>query len=209
MSSASAVPPRSSIVLPASCASLRDGAAPLIHVFIDSAGEEWPPRDPEAYTYPEADPNYRFQLPPSPWTFDNGDLNPELRPSTTRRRRTPTGAPPPAPRAPVPPYHPDYDGDSGTAAYPALESDDDYDDDEYAENAAGRPREFVRRGSEGYEARPIDRETMLRRYVEDRTAEPGRYQLYVPSPPSEPDSGPEAEESIPLSEKLEMWRTDV
>ncbi|KAH9849211.1 palmitoyltransferase PFA4 [Lenzites betulinus] len=175
----------------------------------DSAGEEWPPRDPEAYTYPEADPNYRFQLPPSPWTFDNGDLNPELRPSTTRRRRTPTGAPPPAPRAPVPPYHPDYDNDSGTAAYPAMESDDDYDEDEYTENAAGRPREFVRRGSEGYEARPIDRETMLRRYVEDRTAEPGRYQLYVPSPPSEPDSGPEAEESIPLSEKLEMWRTDV
>ena len=55
--------------------------------------------------------------------------------------------------------------------------------------------------------RPIDREELLRQYIEDRTTEPGRYQLYVPDPPSEPESGPEAEdESIPLVEKLGRWR---
>ncbi|KAI0640069.1 palmitoyltransferase PFA4 [Trametes polyzona] len=162
----------------------------------ESAGEEWPPRDPEAYVYPEPDPNHKFELPPSPWTFENGTLNPQLRPSTTRRRKTPTRG-----HAAVPPYHPDYDGDDGGD-----------DDGEYAENTAGRPREFVRRGSEGYEVRQIDREALLQRYIEDRTAEPGRYHLYVPDPPSEPESGAEAEaedENIPLSEKLEMWRTDV
>ena len=55
--------------------------------------------------------------------------------------------------------------------------------------------------------RQIDREDLLRQYIEDRTLEPGRYQLYAPDPPSEPDSGPEAEdEQMPLAEKLERWQ---
>ncbi|OJT11197.1 hypothetical protein TRAPUB_12281 [Trametes pubescens] len=163
-----------------------------------AAGEEWPPRDPQAYVRPEADPNYKFQLPESPWTYENGTLNPGLQPSTTRRRRSaPT-------HSSVPPYHPDYDGDAG-GSYPVSESEDEYEED-----TVGQPREFVRRGSEGYEVRPIDREGMLRSYIEDRTAEPGRYHLYVPDPPSDPDSGTEAEdEKVPLSKKLEMWQTEV
>ncbi|KAI0354615.1 zf-DHHC-domain-containing protein [Trametes cingulata] len=171
----------------------------------DSGGEEWPPRDPEAYEYPDADPNYKFQLPASPWTYENGSLNPELQPSNTTRRRKPPAAQ--GPYSSVPPYHPDYNADESQRHYPPSDSEDDDDEND---DAVGRPREFVRRGSEGYEVRPIDREALLRRYVEDRTAEPGRYHLYVPDPPSEPESGPEAEdEHIPLSEKLEMWRTSV
>lgn len=101
----------------------------------------------------------------------------------------------------MPPYHPAYGRQESHDTY--LDTDSD-DDDEYEH--VGRPREFVRRGSEGYEVRPIDREDLLRRYVEDRTTEPGRYQLYVPDPPSEPESGAEEDEYIPLAEKVEMWR---
>lgn len=54
--------------------------------------------------------------------------------------------------------------------------------------------------------KPIDREGLLRQYIEDRTARPGRYHLYAPDPPSDPDSGAE-DEQVPLEEKMEMWRT--
>jgi hypothetical protein len=47
----------------------------------------------------------------------------------------------------------------------------------------------IRRGSEGYEVRPADREEMLRRYLQERVSESGRYQRYVP----EPESGSEDE----------------
>ncbi|KAI0673782.1 zf-DHHC-domain-containing protein [Trametes maxima] len=167
----------------------------------DSAGEEWPPRDPEAYMYPDEDPNHKFELPPSPWTYENGTLNPDLRPSTTRRRKQGL-------HAPVPPYHPDYNGDEPELGSSAIESDDDNDGSANGD-AVGRQREFVRRGSEGYEVRSIDREALLRRYVEDRTAEPGRYHLYVPDPPSDPESGTDVEDEVPLSQKLEMWRTEA
>lgn len=103
----------------------------------------------------------------------------------------------------MPPYHPAYGEQESHQKYP-LDSESEEDEYEHP----GRQREFVRRGSEGYEVRSIDREALLRRYVEDRTAEPGRYQLYVPNPPSEPESGAEDEEErMPLSEKVEMWRT--
>ncbi|KAI0756348.1 zf-DHHC-domain-containing protein [Daedaleopsis nitida] len=168
----------------------------------DSSGEEWPPKDPDVYVYPDEDPNHRFELPASPWTYENGSYNPDLQPTTTRRRKA-AGTTADGPYAAVPPYHPDY----GRETYPVYseeEDDDDNDDNVYNH---GRPREFVRSGSEGYEVRPIDREAMLRRYVEDRTTEPGRYQLYVPDPPSEPESGAEDfDEVVPLAEKLERWR---
>ncbi|RPD57081.1 palmitoyltransferase PFA4 [Lentinus tigrinus ALCF2SS1-6] len=167
----------------------------------DSAGEEWPPKDPDAYIYPDEDPNHNFQLPSSPWTYENGTLNPDLHPTSTRRRRSAQAKAAEGPYAAVPPYHPAYGRQESHQTYP-LDSESDEEEYEHP----GRQREFVRRGSEGYEVRPIDREDLLRRYIEDRTTEPGRYQLYVPDPPSEPESGAE-EEHIPLAEKVEMWRT--
>lgn len=53
--------------------------------------------------------------------------------------------------------------------------------------------------------RPIDREVLLQQYIEDETTRPGRYQLYVPDPSSEPESGGE-EDQIPLGENLESRR---
>ncbi|KAI0778969.1 zf-DHHC-domain-containing protein [Trametes elegans] len=157
------------------------------------AGEEWPPRDPEAYVYPDPPANHQFELPPSPWTYANGALNPDLRPSATRRRHT-------GPHAAVPPYHPDYQAPTDG------EDDEDDGEDAYADANVGRPREFVRRGSEGVEVRAIDREAMLRQWVEDRAAEPGRYRRYVPDPPSEPESGSDAEDEVPLASTVERRR---
>ncbi|RDX51137.1 palmitoyltransferase PFA4 [Polyporus arcularius HHB13444] len=169
----------------------------------DDSGVEWPPKDPDAYIYPDEGRNHQFQLPPSPWTYENGTLNPELQPTGTRRRRSAQPKAGEGPFAAVPPYHPAYGRQESHDTYSPDSGSDD--DDEYEH--VGRPREFVRRGSEGYEVRPIHREDLLRRYVEDRTTEPGRYQLYVPEPPSEPESGAEEDEYIPLAEKVEMWRT--
>ena len=174
---------------------------------------QWPPEDPDRYIYPDDDPNHKLELPASPWTYENGSINPDLRPTSTStataRRRPSARARTKAaegPYASVPPYHPDYHRQESHETYPVDSSSED-DDDDYEDEHPGRRREFVRRGSEGYEVRPIDREELLRQYIEDRTTEPGRYQLYVPDPPSEPESGPEAEdESIPLAEKLERWR---
>ena len=206
--------PRSSLFL---SRALRRSPQRTLTFPTDDEGEQWPPQDPDRYIYPEDDPNHKFELPASPWTYSNGTLNPDLHPTqTTTRRRTGTTARAKAaegPYASVPPYHPDYQRQESHETYPvdsaSEDDDDDADDDRYAYAHQGHPREFVRRGSEGYEVRPIDREEMLRRYVEDRAAEPGRYHLYVPEPPSDPESGLETEaddEQIPLAEKLERWR---
>lgn len=170
-----------------------------------SAGEEWPPKDPEAYVYPDEDPHHKFELPASPWTYENGSVNPDLQPTRTRRRKN--AAAPATDYSAVPPYHPDYHNQDGPSTYP-VDSEPEEDEDEEGGDVygrAGRPREFIRRGSEGYEVRPIDREDLLRRYVEERTAAPGRYHLYAPDPPSEPESSAEDDE-VPLADKLEHWR---
>lgn len=70
----------------------------------------------------------------------------------------------------------------------------------------------MRRGSEGYEARPIDREVMLRQHVEHQIHEPGRYNFYVPDPttPNESESETEVEEDeeeVPILQRVEEWRT--
>ncbi len=159
--------------------------------------------------YPEDDPDHKFELPASPWTYENGTLNPGLHPTTTTTRRRTAARTKAAegPYASVPPYHPDYHRQDSHETYPvdSQSEDDAADGDKYAHQ--GRPREFIRRGSEGYEVRQINREELLQRYVEDRTTQPGRYQLYVPEASSEPESGSEAsDEQIPLGEKLERWR---
>lgn len=112
----------------------------------------------------------------------------------------------------MPPYHPDYrppgeeDGFDRASGSSASSTDD--------EHLASSPRKLMRRGSEGYEARPIDREAMLREHVEHQIQEPGRYNIYVPDPitPNESESETEieeedVEEEVPLLQRVEEWRT--
>lgn len=96
----------------------------------------------------------------------------------------------------VPPFHPDYE--------PAHDWQDDDDDDDggggehFAEyeyergwGGTGHGHGHVRRGSEGYEVRAIDREQLLGEHIASRGQEEGHYRRYVPEPPSESESGAE------------------
>ena len=169
--------------------------------------QAWPPREPTEH-------QYEWTQPSSPWTYEetNG-LNPTLVPSNTQlRSRKPAGA------SALPPYHPDYE---------PPDDDDDDDGERYAEYERAR----VRRGSEGYEVRAIDREGLLAEFIASRAQEEGRYRRYVPEPPSEPDSessweeeggivadggggvredviaAVDDEEDEPLAVRVEKWRT--
>lgn len=170
---------------------------------------------------PEEDPNFVFKLPDSPWTYTNGSLNPSLHPkassktittSTTRRRKQKRD---PA-VSNVPPYHPDY----GKPQQPSPESDTSWDDtseeeEDEDDNSKSRAKNVddgydysitssglrQRRGSEGYEVRPIDREALLEQHVAETTAEPGRYHWYVPTregaeTSSEEEEGEDEDEDV-------------
>lgn len=78
-------------------------------------------------------------------------------------------------------------------------SDGEPDDDEYEYGKLGGMVR-ARRGSEGYEVRPVDREEILRRYIESRGEEAGRYNLYEPEPQSESES--EEGEDVPLAQMI-------
>ena len=118
----------------------------------------------------------------------------------------------------MPPYHPDY------------EPPEEDDGERYAEyeRAQLSSAAHVRRGSEGYEVRPIDRESMLAEFIANRTQEEGHYRRYVPEPPSEPDDDDDSmssweegdvdgggrdhvvaddDEDEPLSVRVEKWRS--
>ncbi|KAK7063949.1 Palmitoyltransferase PFA4 [Favolaschia claudopus] len=143
--------------------------------------EEWPPRDP-AEVYHE-DPNHEFILPDSPWTYENGSVNPELQPSNStssprRRKVTPDGT------SSLPPYHPDY----------RPPEQDESSDDDYGYTDPSRVK--VRRGSEGYEVRPAQREDMLARYLLEIGETPQRYHRYIPQPESE-----DSDEDVPLGQQ--------
>jgi palmitoyltransferase ZDHHC6 len=129
----------------------------------------------------------------------------------------------------VPPYHPDYEPteeceDEDDAYYhhhphdhDSDDADDNGDDDggeRFAEYEREMPR--VRRGSEGYEVRSIDREQLLAEFIANRSQEEGHYRRYAPEPSSEPSgdesSGGEAvvqedDEEEPLAVRLEKWRS--
>ena len=71
----------------------------------------------------------------------------------------------------VPPYHPDHDESQPSYRHfsqPPYADEDEDEDDRYFED---RPqhRRFIRRGSEGYEVRTIDREEMMKQYVESQS----------------------------------------
>jgi len=71
---------------------------------------------------------------------------------------------------------------------------------------------FVRRGSEGYEVRPIDREQLLAEYIADRAQEDGHYYRYVPEPPSdhesEGESGREEGKEVGAEVEVEVERAE-
>ena len=69
----------------------------------------------------------------------------------------------------VPPYHPDYDESqpsNGHFSQPPY-ADESEDEDHYEDRQ--QRRRFIRRGSEGYEVRTIDREAMMKQYVESQS----------------------------------------
>lgn len=155
----------------------------------------WPPKEPE---FPQA------PIPDSPWTYENGSVNPALIPSNTTRLRSK------GQRSTrdtdgvynLLPYHPDFQEDAagarGSAMYSDEESGDELDDEEgdaYFDSNRGRVQ--VRQGSEGYEVKPVSRAEMLRQYMEELNAVPDRYNRYEPEPHSESE---DEDDDIPLGE---------
>lgn len=192
--------------------------------------QPWPPSDPTK----EYD---KWTQPDSPWTYDNDGPNPALMPSNSQlrsRKRGRRGGSGDGGVSAVPPYHPDYeeaqdrqdDGD-GDGAYYHHANDDDDDDEgrRFAEYEHQRRTAHVRRGSEGYEVRAIDREQLLAEYISSRGQEDGYYRRYVPEPPSETESesgGEDAAQNVgagaedededqdenePLAVRVEKWRS--
>ncbi|KIL71551.1 hypothetical protein M378DRAFT_19864 [Amanita muscaria Koide BX008] len=142
----------------------------------DDAEMPWPPQDPDLNT------QNKLMLPDSPWTYDNESVNPLLQPSNSqlreaavrRRRSRQQGV------SAVAPYHPDYKGE----------------EDGYSSSTSFDEQPRIRRGSEGYEVRPVNREEMLQQYVHVLDEEPGKYIRYIP----EPDTDSESEDGLPFSQ---------
>jgi len=156
----------------------------------------WPPEDPTAID--DSNRKDEFTLPSTPWTYSNGSLNPNLQPSNTYMRsvtavkRRKSGK---RRRDPVPPYHPDYwspkeDGDVSVSSHECSDDSNGYGSEKGTDGNAR-----VRRGSEGYEVRPVDREEMLRRHVQEQGLQPSRYQWYVPQSENERDGEPDSEDA--------------
>ena len=128
------------------------------------------------------DENHVFTLPEDPWTYGNGSFNPDLQPgsldrglrerrrSSALRQRHTVPYPDEGGETDgiyaVPPYHPDYDESHVHLSRPPYADEDEEEDDHYHDEG---PRQFIRRGSEGYEVRSIDREEMMRQYVESQS----------------------------------------
>lgn len=153
----------------------------------DPGSHNWPPRDP---TLTHQQP---FKLPDSPWTYENGNFNPNLRPSSStlravngNRHKSQQG-----PVSTLPPYHPDYE-DPGVETYPSRSHSPDSDLENSEEGYSGAVK--VRRGSEGYEVRPVNREQMFQEYVQCQINEAGRYQVYEPQRALEGDEDFEDED---------------
>lgn len=66
------------------------------------------------------------------------------------------------------------------------------DDDDVPLGIKGRGR----RGSEGYEVRPVSREQMLRQYLESVGENYDRYIRYIPEPESESETEPEIQAGL-------------
>ena len=145
---------------------------------VDADSQAWPPCDPTTQQHHDSGLNEGFVLPSSPWTFEDGTLNPSLKPSNAQLRSSRTKRRRPKGVLAVPPYHPDFRQSPPSSQYASSSSES-----EEVHNV----RPLIRRGSEGYEILPVDREEMLRRFIETRGLEDGRYNVYVPEPDVESD----------------------
>jgi hypothetical protein len=180
----------------------------IVYIILSYTGTRqfsWPPHYPAASKH--EDPDKGFMLPASPWTYENGSFNPDLEPSnaylrssSSKRRNNIRGAIPS-----LPPYHPDYrEGNSShDCRYEHSSSEDSgmFSEEESDDEQEGKRQNTVRRGSEGYEVRPVGREELLRRYLEELGEEPGRYQRYIPKPDSDSEEERESDsEKVPIAQ---------
>ncbi|TFK77407.1 zf-DHHC-domain-containing protein [Pluteus cervinus] len=135
----------------------------------------WPPQEPSQVYLEDDEDNSRFVLPESPWTYQNESFNPNLKPMNTQKRGLARQRQPKRKdgTSNVSPYNLDYESDS------SLEEVD----------APMRPR--IRRGSEGYEVRPVDRNEMLQQYLSQVGEQDHQYVRYIPQPKSEDSEGSE------------------
>lgn len=165
------------------CPTVPPGTGLKYQLSVADAHHSWPPRDPTLAN------QIPFKLPDSPWTYENGNVNPNLRPTNGQLRGV-NGNHCKYTQDPIsvlPPYHPDYK-DPGVDAHPGRpyspHSESDHSEEGYSEVVR------VRRGSEGYEVRPVTREQLFQEYVQDQINEAGRYQVY------EPEHTPESDEDF-------------
>ncbi|KAG6837652.1 hypothetical protein H0H93_004928 [Arthromyces matolae] len=155
--------------------------------------EDWPPSDPSAAYY-EMQEEHQFVLPSTPWTFENDDINPHLEAFNSQRRTAMKRRKPQRGHgeSSLPPYHPDYEERVDEHLESAAESsDEEYDS----------PRRVVRTGSEGYEVRPVDREELLRRYLQENGHEFGRYKYYIPTHHDDDD---DSDSDTPLAQSSKV-----
>jgi hypothetical protein len=149
-----------------------------------------PYQDPD-----DEDPNAVCHLDgKSPWTFGDGELNPDLVPSSGLKRRQD------AMYSAVPPYHPSYGQAEDRDEYDSTSSGGDHATGSLRRRYASAGGTRVRRGSYGeIEVQEMDREEMLKKWMGDENAahsgpgdpqqrdmnlshlqEQGRYQAYTP-----------------------------
>jgi len=119
------------------------------------SGDIWPPQDPYAHEHEETISLTNRLSTNSPWTYGNGEFNPDLIPSNRARIKQRNGG------FRVPPYHPNYSRNEDGSEY----SDPESAPSSRAEVTPG-PRRRV--GSEGLEVESIDREELLRHYIATR-----------------------------------------
>jgi hypothetical protein len=149
----------------------------------------------------EEDPCNQDLKSASPWTYQNEGFNPALQPSnaslretnSVARRRQRSRIPEGEDASDVPPYHPDYNraNENENGLYDGEEEDSSNEDANY-------DKARVRRGSEGYEVRQINREDVLQRYLEELGEKPGRYVKYMPQP-DDNDRDEEEGDNVPLA----------
>lgn len=162
-------------------------------------------------------------LPDSPWTYSDGALNPNLRPTSAAVRRA-RKAKTEGHVSSLPPYHPDYkEGEDDADDYGVDSTDSEASSADYYDEPGPTiciPAGRLRRGSEGYEVQTIDREAMLTNYITEQVGEVGRYNIYVPEPDVDSESdgveganGGEVKEGddddVPLASRVKNWRAET
>ncbi|KAH7338954.1 DHHC palmitoyltransferase-domain-containing protein [Rhizoctonia solani] len=139
----------------------------------------WPPKDPDAYKDKSRNlanaTALQERLQSSPWTYGNGDVNPALRMRGASDH---------------PPYHPSYrpEGHSTLPTDPVTAPDRQFDHEydsvstssspsrassEYDVDMSAERDVRMRRGSEGWEVRPMTNEEIVQRYAQSRGLETG------------------------------------